>query len=232
MTVAVPDRCLEVVAGYYPCYMTVGLPCDSLGGFHADASTRLQELASGADVVGIGPGMSRGEGVEELVVNLYREFERPMIVDADALNALASLGLSAPAGPRVLTPHVGEFRRLARDTALSPEQCRERSSSFAQEHGIVLLLKGHRTLITDGKSTFENSTGNPGMATGGSGDVLTGVIAALLAQGLSSLDAARFGAHVHGVAGDFARDRVGEVSLDAEDVIACLPRAFQVITQS
>ena len=231
VTVAVPDLCLDVVAGYDPCYMTVAVPSDNLGHLAAEAKTLVMELATNANSVGIGPGLSRGPAITQVVVEVYKRFSGPLVVDADALNALAgrSAGLSGASGPRILTPHVGEFRRLVGEQ-LAPAECRERATTLAAENGLVIVLKGHRTLVTDGAVTYLNETGNPGMATGGSGDVLTGVITALVGQGLSPLDAAVLGVHVHGLAGDLACDEVGEVSLIATDILEYLPDAFQKLS--
>ena len=129
-------------------------------------------------------------------------------------------------GPRILTPHIGEFRRLLQLPELSADECRQRAQAFAHQHHVVLVLKDHRTLVTDGESVFLNETGNPGMATGGSGDVRTGVITGLLAQGYSDWDAATLGVHVHGLAGDFACRRYGEISLSADRIAGELAPAF------
>jgi NAD(P)H-hydrate epimerase len=130
--------------------------------------------------------------------------------------------------PPVLTPHPGEFARLiGRKVSADPGARRELAMQFAAEHGVVLLLKGHGTVVTDGRRVYVNTTGNPGMATGGSGDVLTGLIAALLGQHLEPFAAAQLGAHLHGLAGDLARDDIGEASLIATDLIAYLPRALR-----
>src|SRR5690606_13385726 len=145
----------------------------------------------------------------------------PMVVDADGLNALAKMGASraAPAGPRVLTPHAGEFARLSGsplDDPNDPDQRRDRAAELARNLGgeqSVVLLKGAHTVITDGQRYDVNATGKPGMATGGTGDVLTGVITALLAQGLGAFDAARLAAHAHGVAGDLAAAKLGVIAL-------------------
>lgn len=150
-----------------------------------------------------------------------------MVLDADALNSLAALNLaitSLPPAPRLWTPHPGEFHRL---TNIAKDQQRDHAMSFAKNYGITLLLKGADTLITNGQHQWHNVTGNPGMATGGSGDVLTGVLAGLLAQGMSAEDAARLGAHVHGLAGDFAAEALGQVALVATDLVDYLPQAFQ-----
>ncbi len=232
VTVAVPDRCLETVASFDPTYMTVPLADDQHGRVSAAAKERLEELAEGADAIGIGPGLSVTPDIVDLVLELYRRYAKPMVVDADALNALASLpiDLPMPGGERILTPHIGEFRRLI-DEDRSVESCRARASDFAAEAGVVVVLKGHRSLITDGHSLHENTTGNPGMATGGAGDVLTGVITALLGQGLPSMEAAVLGAHVHGVAGDHACEQLGEVSMSATDICDSLAFAFQATSE-
>jgi NAD(P)H-hydrate epimerase len=154
-----------------------------------------------------------------------------MVVDADALFALAESQdvLGKPGGMRVLTPHPGEFARLTNEL---PEKAR-RIEAAAELAGrdpsgkTVVLLKGHQTVVTDGQRYSINKTGNPGMATGGSGDVLTGVITGLLCQGLSPFDAARLGAYLHGSAGDMAAEAMGQVSLIATDLIEHLPQAFQ-----
>jgi NAD(P)H-hydrate epimerase len=135
--------------------------------------------------------------------------------------------LSDPGGPRVWTPHPGEFRRFVGPEPLAREQLEERCVSLARSMRSVMVLKGHETLITDGKRSFHNTTGNPGMATGGCGDVLTGLITALICQGLSPLDAARLGVHLHGLAGDLAAAELGEVAMIASDLLRFLPRAFQ-----
>lgn len=227
VTVGVPDRCLETVAAFNPCYMSVPLPNDENGRLSLDAKRPILDLASRANCLAIGPGLSINPGITRIVAELYRSYPGPMVIDADALNALAALpAIPMPAGERILTPHIGEFRRLIREER-SVESCRARATDFAANAGAVVVLKGHRTLITNGEALRENSTGNPGMATGGSGDVLTGIISALLGQGMSAMDAATLGVHVHGLAGDLAAGELGQVSLTAEDLVSALPLAFQ-----
>ena len=226
---AVPDCCLEVVAAYDPNYMTIPVAVDSKGRFAIEAASMLVKSLRHATHVGIGPGMAQSESITQIVVGLYENFNGPMVVDADALNALALHPecLSEAAGPRILTPHIGEFRRLIGDTQATPKQCREYASEFAAANSVIVVLKGNRTIVTDGEETFVNDTGNPGMATGGSGDVLTGVVTGLVGQDLSPYEAATLGVHVHGLAGDLARDHFGEVSMVAENIKNCLPAAFQ-----
>jgi NAD(P)H-hydrate epimerase len=199
----------------------------------------VMDLAAAREVYdawAIGPGLGRSAGVTELVAQLYRDIPRPMVVDADGLNALAKAqernprALDQPAGPRVLTPHPGEFARLAGHAAGgSAAERAEHVAALCQRDGAsrtVVVLKGHDTVIGDVGRYAVNHTGNPGMATGGTGDCLTGVIAGLLGQGLEPWDASRLGVHLHGLAGDFAAAELGQVSLVASDLIDYLPAAF------
>ena len=224
---AVPETILDTVAAFEPCYMTIPLPADAAGRLTAGAFDRIAELAEQATVVACGPGLGRSLDLDQLVVRLYEQIARPMVFDADALNALASEPevLVRPGGPRILTPHPGEFARLI-GRKLEDELRQEAAVQLAARCGMVLVLKGHRTLVTDGRRRAINTTGNPGMATGGSGDVLTGLITALACQHLEAFEAARLGVHLHGLAGDLAAEELGQVSMVASDLIQYLPEAF------
>jgi ADP-dependent NAD(P)H-hydrate dehydratase len=225
---AVPDVVLDTVAAFEPSYMTVGLPADAHGRISATAFDKILELADAATVVACGPGLGRSWELDELVGRLYQELARPMVVDADALNALSEEpdGLIRPGGPRILTPHPGEFARLLGKRQAAGER-ESAAVELAARCGVVVVLKGHGTRITDGKRCVKNTTGNPGMATGGAGDVLTGLIAALACQGLEPFDAARLGVHLHGLAGDLAAAALGQVSMIASDLVRFLPDAFK-----
>jgi NAD(P)H-hydrate epimerase len=228
---AVPDACLDVVAGFDPCYMTTPLAGDLRGRIVSAAKETIDALATDATCIACGPGMGRSDQLTDLVRYLYESIVKPMVFDADALNAIAPIN-GAPAvapAPRILTPHPGEFRRLVGDpiAQLPQRLLRERAVQLAGQWRVVLVLKGHQTLITDGQRIAENTTGNPGMATGGSGDVLTGVITALVCQGLDAFAAAQLGVYVHGLAGDLGVERLGQVSLTASDLITYLPDAFK-----
>lgn len=229
---AVPDVCLNTVATYDPCYMTTPLPSDKEGRLEISGVGAVSGLIDEATCVACGPGLGRSEQLSAFVRELYETASRPVVFDADALNAIASTGQppTEPPAPRILTPHPGEFRRLIGDGCPANELA-ERGIQLARQWGVVLVLKGHRTLVTDGAVVTRNTTGNPGMATGGSGDVLTGVITALVCQGLAPLDAARLGVYVHGLAGDLAAERLGQISLTSRDLVAYLPEAFQRIRQ-
>ncbi len=231
VTLAVPDVCLDVVASFEPSYMTTPLPSDDAGRTALAANDVIAQLSAGATCLACGPGLGRSDELTELVGALYENATQPIVFDADALNALSSrsAGLSSPGGPRILTPHPGEFRRLIRDEAskFSVESLRDQAIQMAGEHGVVVVLKGHRTLVTDGDRVTYNTTGNAGMATGGSGDVLTGLIAALVCQGLSPFEAAQLGVHIHGRAGDLAAEKLGQVSMIASDLADHLPGALR-----
>lgn len=224
---AVPEAVLDAVASFEPSYMTTPLPCDKNGRIAAAAFEQIAELAEKATVVACGPGLGRSLELDQLVVRLYQEIVKPMVFDADALNALSAEPetLTQPSGRRILTPHPGEFARLI-GRKLDGDARNDAAVQLAARCGIVVVLKGHHTLVTDGRRQALNATGNPGMATGGSGDVLTGLITALACQRLEPFDAARLGVHLHGLAGDLAAEELGQVSLIASDLIQYLPEAF------
>lgn len=225
---AVPDTSLEVVARFEPSYMTVPLPCDQQGRITLAAKESLAPLIDEATIVACGPGMGRSPDLTVLVAWLYQNVSKPLVVDADGLNALAATpgGLDRPGGPRVFTPHPGEFARLLGTDNVAAEDRARLAREMALRTGAVLLVKGHETVITDGVQIAYNTTGNPGMATGGCGDVLTGIITAFLCQGLAPFDAARLGAYVHGLAGDYAAGTVGQVGMIARDLLRRIPRAI------
>jgi NAD(P)H-hydrate epimerase len=229
VTLAVPRCVQDVVAAHEPSYMTRGLPDDE-GKIAATAVNELLEAAKTSTVVALGPGLGRGPAVTSLVARLWREIDKPMVVDADGLFALAESpdALQQLGGVRVLTPHPGEFSRLTGEKP-EGEQRIEAAAALAQKDSkrqTIVVLKGHETVVTDGEQYSINHTGNPGMATGGTGDVLTGVITGLLCQGLDPFDAARLGVYLHGSAGDLAAEHVGQISLIASDLIDGLPIAF------
>ncbi len=227
---AVADRCLETIAAYEPSYMTVALPDDIDGRISAAAHTRIVELAQAATVVALGPGLGRSPDLDRLVGKLYQELALPMVCDADALNALSTNPelLSHHAGPRVLTPHPGEFARLVGHKY--PGEEREVAAlELASRCQLVVVLKGHRTFVTDGRRHWHNCTGNPGMATGGSGDSLTGLVTALACQGMELYEAARLGVYLHGLAGDLAAKELGETGLIARDIVDYMPHALKTM---
>ncbi len=229
VTVATPEPALPVVAAGNPCYLTNPLPADEHGRIAAGARAAVLDAAGRGSVVACGPGLGQSQGVIEAVTALLTHSDRPLVLDADGLNVVApNPHVLRRRPPLVITPHPGELARLLDTTTKDVLADRENLAvRFAAANGLVLVLKGHQTLVTDGRRLYRNATGNPGMATGGTGDVLTGLVAALLGQGLEPFAAAQLGAHLHGLAGDLARDELGEVSLIASDLLTYLPRAFR-----
>jgi NAD(P)H-hydrate epimerase len=190
----------------------------------------IREKISGCNVLALGPGLGRSCGATELVCRLL-ETEKPVVLDADGINALEGHMdvLKARRGRiTILTPHDGEFARIGGRIHEGDRVSAARS--FAQEHGCFLVLKGHRTLVATPYGTvLVNTAGNSGLAKGGSGDVLTGVISSLLAQGASAVQAAALGVWLHGRSGDFAAERLTPYGMTPQDVIETLPQAFREI---
>jgi NAD(P)H-hydrate epimerase len=237
---AVPERVVTIAAGFDPCVMTRGFEAEPAGTFAAAAGPSLRTRIGQADAVAIGPGIGRTPAVTALVRELWHDLPQPAVFDADALFALAALDaaeLAIHAGPRILTPHAGEMLRLlGADPADSRARDRAwleaRATDMARGIDTVIVLKGPATFIVDGSRHARNETGNPGMATGGTGDVLTGIVATLLAQGLGPFDTARLATWVHGRAGDLAAHDLGEISMTARDLLDRLSRAWRDATAS
>jgi ADP-dependent NAD(P)H-hydrate dehydratase len=227
--VACPADVQAVVAGAFPAYTTFGIRQHADGSFAEGAADEVIELANAADVVAVGPGFGRTESAQALVRELLARCERPLVLDADGLFAVSPFAVElARAAPTVFTPHAGEFARLTGAPAPEGDDARaEAAVAFARRAGCVLLLKGARTVVSDGARVYVNRTGNAGMATGGSGDVLCGIVAALVGLGLSAFAAAALGAWVHGRAGDCAARELSQTALTAPDLIEYLPHTFR-----
>ena len=197
------------------------------------ALSAIQEKIGWSDVVVLGPGLSRNFETQQLLLDLIKSIRKPLVLDADALNAVAmdKQVLNRRERPAILTPHVGELSRIIGESGTTVERLRVTvAQKFSKKLGCVLVLKGAPTVtsIPTGVA-YLNSSGNPGMATAGSGDVLTGLIAGLLGQGMTAHDAAVAGVFVHGLAGDVACSKVGQKSMLALDILDSVPRAFGVI---
>jgi hydroxyethylthiazole kinase-like uncharacterized protein yjeF len=231
-TVATPKSVLGTVAGFHSELMTEPLPETDAGAISTSALDRVEQLAKGKSVLAIGPGISRDPQTAELVRALAAQLQLPMVVDADGLNAFEGRTnqLNGKGRTIVITPHPGEMARLAGCTIAQVQSNRlEVARNFAREHELTVVLKGHRTLVVeaDGEA-WVNTTGNPGMATGGTGDMLTGMVAGMIAQHSKPAFVAVLAAvHLHGLAGDVMRERVGEHSLVATDLLEGLPEAFR-----
>ena len=225
-------RCIApIVAAVESSWMTLWLN-DAEGCLDGAALPVLEESLEGKNVLAIGPGLGRTPVVRDLVQSLYARAAVPLVLDADGLDAFSEeaskLRSRTTPAARVLTPHAGEFARLTGLGVDASESRREESAlRFASDNRVTLLLKGPRTVITDGERLAVNTTGGEALATGGSGDVLTGLITALLAQGLDAFDAARLGAWVHGLAGEVAGERWTSRAACASDIHASIPDAWR-----
>jgi len=226
----VPNRCVETVAGFEPGVMTIAAPDNSVGQFAFAAAATVRSLLESCSAIAVGPGMGTGVGSIGLVRLIAQVDAIPRVFDADALNVIGRTAGLAVRGPAVFTPHPGELQRLCGVSAKDRPGQINAAVRLASDLGIVVLLKGASTFVTDGTQRWNNSTGNPGMASGGSGDCLTGIIASLLGQQYSPWDAARLGAFIHGLAGDLAADALGEAGMIASDILMHLPHAIRQVT--
>ena len=196
------------------------------GRLSADAVPEILSRLPRMDAVLVGPGLGQSEGTLAVVRAVLEKAECPVVVDADGINVLRAHRdlLRGRKSPTILTPHDGEFARLG---GIIGEDRMAAAAALADDLGCVVLLKGHETCVTDGVNGYINPTGNPGMAVGGSGDVLAGVITALLGAGLPPLEAAACGAWLHGAAGDRCAAELGQYGMLPTDMLSALPRLMK-----
>lgn len=215
--------------------MTLSLPDTGNGSLSLSAFKKIMLFLKKTNVLIMGPGLGNNKSTVALIRKIVLETDRPLVLDADGLNALAGskellkIAQRAADIPIIMTPHLGEMARLTGFNIKEISQKRTRiAKEFSKKFGVTLVLKGHHTIVSDysGK-LYTNKTGNPGMATAGSGDVLAGIIGALLGQGLKAFQAAKFGVYLHGLAGDLAAKEKGEISLIASDIIDKIPCALK-----
>lgn len=200
------------------------LPLEDEDGTYASTAVHsIKRLLIGKDAVLIGPGIGQSVGTEAVVRFVLETFDGPVVLDADGINMISRHMdiLRSRTRPTILTPHDGEYRRMG--GMLNGDRLTT-AISFAKDYNSILLLKGHNTIITDGSVVYQNPTGNPGMATGGSGDVLAGIITSLLGQGLPPLEAAACGAWLHGYSGDICASEIGQYGMLPSDMLNVLPR--------
>ena len=199
---------------------------DEGGKLSAAAIPEILERLPKLDAVLIGPGLGQSEGTTEVAKAVLQSFAGPVVVDADGINVLSRHKdiLRGRTAPTILTPHDGEFARLG--GVISDDRTAS-ARTLAGDLGSIVLLKGHETVITDGEIVYVNHTGNPGMAVGGSGDVLAGIIVSLLGQGIKPLEAAACGAWLHGAAGDRCADKLGQYGMLPSDMVEALPRLLK-----
>lgn len=232
----VPERIVDIVSCKVTSQMVKTLSSNGGGVFSDFAYKQLDKVLKGNTVIAAGPGMRTGTGARNIIKRLLLGFDVPLIIDADGLNCLSILGiniLKKRKAPVILTPHPGEMERVCGLDISTIQKDRVKTAvEFAKETGVVLVLKGNRTVVSDGTSYYVNKTGNPGMAVGGSGDVLTGIIAGLAgSSGLDAFSAACIGCYIHGEAGDSAARSKGEISMTAEDILENLSASFKKYTK-
>ena len=238
VTLGIPESLNPVMETKLTCVMTYPLPETEASTLSNNGRKEILKLCESHDVVALGPGLSQHPETRGLILWLIKNMDRTMVIDADGLNALANNVdvLHKIKQNVVLTPHPGEMSRLAGLCSAKDVQ-KERLNTATQfvqsiqkklkgEKKLVLVLKGDKTIVADYKKVYVNRTGNTGMATAGVGDVLTGIIVSLIGQGLGVFDASQLGVYIHGLAGDIAAKKKGELSMIASDIIDCLPDAF------
>lgn len=221
----VPESIYEIEAAKLLEPIILPVP-DADGKFSKTAIEHLQNMLPNMDAVLIGPGMGVSEGTEQLTQWVLKNCDVPVVLDADGINVISRHMdiLRGRTSPTILTPHTGEFMRLG------GVDCADKISEtlrIANSSGSIIVHKGHRTIITDGSTVYRNITGNPGMAVGGSGDVLSGMITALLGQGITPIEAAACGAWLHGAAGDICAKEIGEYGMLPSDMLQVLPRLMK-----
>lgn len=222
---AVPESIYAIEAVKLTEAIVMPLP-DQNGKLSEASVSEVRSLMAQKDAVLIGPGLGKCAGTFAVVKTVLDEFPGPVVLDADGINLIAAHKdlLRGRTDPTILTPHAGEFARIA-DVCTGDRLVD--AATFASEYNVVLLLKGHRTIITDGNVAYINHTGNPGMAVGGCGDVLAGMIAGLLGQGMQPMEAAACSAWLHGAAGDICAQQIGMYGMLPSDMLSVLPRLLK-----
>jgi NAD(P)H-hydrate epimerase len=247
VTIGMPESLMDILQGRVTEEMTLPLPDKGDGTLDKKALKVILDFACRqADVIAIGPGIGVSPATEKIVTGLIQSAAIPLVIDADGLNSIKNSRdiLSKAKSPVIITPHPGEMAGLLNrmQKAENVKQKKEvrihdierdrinTALSFSQETGVYVVLKGVPTIIASPEGdAYINTTGNPGMATAGSGDVLTGIIASLAGQGLNPVEASVCGVYLHGLAGDEAAEDKGERSLIASDIIHALPAAFRCL---
>lgn len=233
VTIGTPKPLADVVAAGTMELMTLPLPATRAEAISSEALKPALSFAKDKSAVAIGPGLSQQVSTRTFVRAFVAKCAPPIVIDADGLNAIAgnTRAIKGMAAPCILTPHPGEMARLCEKSTADVQKNREEAAvNLAEALRCVVVLKGHRTIVAGPEGqVYVNLSGNPGMATGGTGDVLTGILGGLLAQGMMQLDAARLGVYLHGLAGDFAATEKTERGLIAGDVIEKIPTAWRYI---
>jgi ADP-dependent NAD(P)H-hydrate dehydratase / NAD(P)H-hydrate epimerase len=232
VTLAIPKSLNPIMQRKLIEVMTLPLPETKDRSLALAGYDKIHDFTKKADCVLIGPGLSRNSRTQKLIRSLIKNIRLPMVIDADALNAMSGhLNILHFNRQTVITPHPGEMARLINKKTPSVIKDKKNvAKKFSSEYNVTTVLKGFKTVVASPGNTFYiNNTGNPGMASAGCGDVLSGIIAALLASGMDAFKVARLGVYVHGLAGDIAAKETGEISLRARDLLKFLPEAFKKV---
>lgn len=237
VTLGVPQGLYNVIASKAAFEVIVlPLPDTAEFTFSRSAAGAIAGISKKADCVLLGPGLSVNRQTQDLVFSLIGSLDVPLVIDADGLNCLAARPgvLKNAKSDIILTPHPGEMAALCKCSTTEVQNSRKKvAKDFATRYNVTLVLKGHQTVVVSSRGEFYvNHTGNPGMATAGSGDCLAGVLAAFVGQGAKPYDAACLAVHIHGLAGDLAAKDKTQISLIASDIIEYLPKAFKEISRS
>ena len=229
VTLAIPKSLNPIMERKLTEVMTLPLPETKDQTLSKASYKRLVEFAKKCDSIAIGPGLSQNKETQALIRSLIKNINIPKVIDADGLNALS--GNLDILKDSVITPHSGEMSRLiGRPTSFINKNKKTVAKNFASEYNVTIVLKGHRSIVASTKKAIHvNPTGNPGMASGGCGDLLTGIIAAFLANGMDNFKAARLATYIHGLSGDIAAKEKSEISLRATDLLKFLPEAFKKV---
>ena len=237
VTLGIPESLHGIVASKLTCVMTHPLPETHLKTLSELGRQDILDFSQRFDVVAIGPGLSQYLETKRLVLWLLQSLDRPIVLDADGINALADNPGILPQVKKqiILTPHPGEMSRLLGISSTQEIQSKrlEVSKTFVKgRNNVTLVLKGYQTIVINEEKFYINKTGNPGMATAGAGDVLTGMIAAFLGQNYTPFEAAQLGVYLHGLAGDLAAQEMGEISIIATDILDKLPKAISAYREN
>ncbi len=233
VTVGIPKSLNCILALKFIEVMTKPLPEAKKQSLSLSALDKILDFSKKADVLAIGPGLSQEPTTQKLIQRLILNIDKPIVLDADGINAISKdvKILNKRKSDIVITPHPGEMARLIKKHVGYIQKNRLKAAKdFAKDFGVVCVLKGYKTVVANPKGDFYiNSSGNPGMATAGTGDVLTGIIASLIGQNIAPFDASRLGVYIHGLSGDLAKKEKGEASLIATDILRYLPFAFKLL---
>ena len=231
--IACPRGIIQTIAALEPCYTLTELDQDNQGRISADALNKIMVQVKANDITAIGPGLGISKDLRLIINELIRIKGLNLILDADALNNLARIKdwPQKNQSNMIITPHPGEMKTLWKNLCREPlpKDRKDQARALQKMTNATVVLKGHETIVINENKLYCNKTGNPGMASAGSGDVLTGIIAALKGQNLCCMHASVLGAYIHGLAGDYAAEDLGQISMTASDIINKLPDAFKTL---